>query len=146
MRAFLGKLFTTGVPVAVASGVLGYLVASFAGSYADGFAAQLRGNTETPSVRMKERIPPLMAGVSFAAVVVSEGASSLLRRNRVTPAATSTPTSPASSASGMDAEVEALLNKILAQTEAENLTQTPPPSAGTSGDAVGAPRNLSTTH
>ena len=145
MRAFLGKLLTTGVPVAVMSGVLGYVVASFAGSYADAYAAQIRGNTDTPSERMKVRVPPLMAGMSFAAVVVMEGLPALLRRNRVTPGAVPTPGNRVSSASGMDAEVEALLNQILAQTESENPTQTPPAVDGVSSGA-GGPRNLSTTH
>ncbi len=145
MRAFLGKLLTTGVPVAVMSGVLGYVVASFAGSYADAYAAQIRGNTDTPSERMKVRVPPLMAGMSFAAVVILEGLPALLRRGRATPGAAPTPANRVASASGMDAEVEALLNQILAQTESENSTQSPPPGDGVSS-AAGGPRNLSTTH
>ena len=145
MRTFLRKLLTTGLPVAVVSAVLGYGLACFAGTFADAQAASLRGNTDVPSERMKVRIPLLLAGMSFTTVVAVEALAALFRRNRPATLPAPAPKARAVSESGLDAEVEALLNGILAQTEADRLAQTPPPAVSeTSGS--GGPRNLSTTH
>ena len=145
MRAYVLEVLRTGLRVALVSGLVGYGLACLVGPYADGQAALVRGNTDVPSERMKVRIPLILGGLSFAIVAATEGVSALVRANKPTPAVTPTPKPPAVTASGMDAEVEALLNQILAQTQAENLTQTPPPSDGESS-GTGAPRNLSTTH
>jgi len=143
MRAFILKLLKTGVPVAVVSAAIGYGVALLAGPYADAQAGLLRGNTDVPSERMQVRMPLALGATSFAVVVAFEGLTALLRRNNATPV---TPTRKARVAteSGMDAEVEAMLNGILAQTEAAQAA--PTPASGSEAPGTGGPRNLSTAH
>ena len=141
MRISVPKLLRTVALVAVTSAAFGYGLACLAGPFADAQAALLRGNTNVPSERMRVRMPLALAATSVAVVVAFEAMAALLRRNDAAPA---TPKPRVATASGMDAEVEALLNGILAQTEADRLAQTPPPEAETSG--TGGPRNLSTAH
>ena len=145
MRAYLLEVLRTGLRVALVSGLVGYGLACLAGPYADSQAALVRGNADVPSERMKVRMPLVLGGLSFAAVAALEGVASLVRAKKPAPPVTPPPVVRAPSGSGMDAEVEALLNQILAQTQAENPTQTPPPIDGASS-GTGAPRNLSTTH
>lgn len=145
MRAYLLEVLRTGLRVALVSGLVGYGLACLVGPYADGQAALVRGNTDVPSERMKVRMPLIVGGLSLAIVAALEGVATLARRNRPALAVAPTPKLPAVTASGMDAEVEALLNQILAQTQPEGLAQTPPPSDGEPSGS-GAPRNLSTTH
>ncbi len=143
MRAYLLEVLRTGLRVALVTGLIGYGMACLVGPYADGQAALVRGNTEVPSERMKVRMPLFLGGLSFASVAVLEGIATLVRAKKPVPAAP--PKARVATETGMDAEVEALLNQILAQTQAENLAQTPPPIGGES-PGTGAPRNLSTTH
>ena len=92
-------------------------------------------------------MPLVLGGLSFMTVVVLEGIASLVRAKKVvTPVTPPPPVARAASGSGMDAEVEALLNQILAQTQAEGLTQTPPQAGDAESSGTGGPRNLSTTH
>ncbi len=145
MRAYLLEVLRTGLRVALVTGLVGYGLACLVGPYADGQAALVRGNTDVPSERMKVQMPLFLGSLSFAAVAALKGVAALMRSAKPTPAVARTPKVPAFTASGMDAEVEALLNQILAQTQAENLAQTPPPIDGKSS-GTGGPRNLSTTH
>jgi hypothetical protein len=74
-------------------------------------------------VEMKYRIPMVCAVGTMAIIVLVEGGLALLRK----PKSTIQATKPALSSSGMDPEVEALLNQILAQSG--DLVSTPPPAA-----------------
>ena len=125
MRAFLIKILKAGVPVALLSAAVGYGLASLAGPFADAQAAQAQVPGELPSSVMKVRLPLLMAGACLAAVAAWEALGALVRSRRAAPATTPVPKGQGPSASGMDAEVEALLNQILAQTEREARPQTP---------------------
>ncbi len=143
MRPFFVKVLKTGLPVSLLSAAIGYGLATFAGTFADAQVLQTGGTGELPSAKMKVRMPLLLGGLSFGAFASMEAVAAYFRNRRAAPAAKPTPKRQATTATGLDSEVEALLNKILAQTEAEALTQTPIP--GVSSDAH-EPRNLSTTH
>jgi hypothetical protein len=143
MRAFLFNVLKTGLPVALLSAAVGYGLATFAGNFADAQVLRSGATGELPSAKMKVRMPVLLGGLTFGAFVSMEAVATLARNRHGAPAAKLTPKLRATTASGMDSEVEALLNRILAQTEAEALTQTPIP--GVSSDAH-EPRSLSTTH
>lgn len=143
MRPFFVKVLKSGVPVSLLSAAIGYGLATFAGTFADAQMLQTGGTGELPSAKMKVRMPLLLGGLTFGAFVSMEAFAAFVRNRRGAPAAKPTPKLRATTASGLDSEVEALLNQILAQTEAEALTQTPIP--GVSSDAH-EPRSLSTTH
>ena len=143
MRPFFVKVLKTGIPVSLLSAAIGYGLATFAGNFADAQVLQTGGTGELPSAKMKVRMPVLLGGLTFGAFVSMEAVATLARNRRGAPAAKPTPKIRATTASGMDSEVEALLNQILARTEADALTHTPIP--GVSSDAH-EPRSLSTTH
>ena len=143
MRPFFVKVLKTGIPVSLLSAAIGYGLATFAGNFADAQVLQTGGTGELPSAKMKVRMPVLLGGLTFGAFVSMEAVATLARNRRGAPAAKPTPKIRATTASGMDSEVEALLNQILARTEADALTHTPIP--GVSSDAH-EPRSLSMTH
>ena len=117
MRPFAVKVLTTGVPTALAAALIGYGLACFLGGFADSTAGV---SDESPSARMKVRMPLVLGGTSFAVLVALEGVSALVKRPAPSP-----PPASAVTASGLDAEVEALLNTILAQTPSTDTVRAP---------------------
>ena len=143
MRPFFVKVLKTAVPVALVSAALGYGLASFVGPFADAEVAQAGGGGEPPSAKMKVRLPVLTGGLSFGVLVTMQGIGAFVRGRRSMPAARPAPKVRPTTEAGMDSEVEALLNQILAQTQAEALTQIPRPEESSKAND---PRNLSTAH
>ena len=143
MRPFFVKVLKTAVPVALVSAALGYGLASFVGPFADAEVAQAGGGGEPPSVKMKVRLPVLTGGLSFGVLLTVQGIGAFVRGRRGVPAGRPAPKVRPTTAAGMDSEVEALLNQILAQTQAEASTQMPTPEESSSANE---PRSLSTTH
>lgn len=144
MRPFFVKVLKTGVPVALVSAALGYGLASFVGPFADAEVAQAGGGGELPSAKMKARLPVLTGGLSFAVLVTMEGIAAFARGRRSVIAAGLAPKVRQKTEAGMDSEVEALLNQILAQTQAAAASdQIPTPEESSRANE---PRNLSTAH
>lgn len=143
MRANFVKVLKTGVPVVLMSAGLGYGLATFVGPFADAEVAQAGGSGELPSVKMKVRLPVLTGGLSLGVLVTMQGIGAFVRGRRGVPAGRPAPKVRPTTEAGMDSEVEALLNQILAQTQAEASTQMPTPEESSRANE---PRNLSTVH
>ncbi|MGL6074141.1 MAG: hypothetical protein ACRC8S_08270 [Fimbriiglobus sp.] len=135
------RVLKTCLIAASISAVIGYVLGSVAAILMESEMGGIsRDPEEMLNVRaaaqnMKIRIPLLCAGATTLLIVVMEGFFALVR-----PKIAKTPPAPPCPPTheGMDPEVEALLNQILAQSG--QLVETPPPVAFREG------RTLSTTH
>jgi hypothetical protein len=116
MRLFVRKMLRGGVPLALVAAAVGYGLASFVGGLADAQVARRPDSGTPPSQVMKVRLPLAMALGSVGLLALLEAPAAFLRSRRrgvEPPAPVRTPT-------GLDSEVEALLNRIQEQTTAEN--------------------------
>jgi hypothetical protein len=147
MRELCLRILKSGLPTGLAAGLIGYCMASlgviFYTSQSDiGRTPEDFQTISEASDSMKLRMPILFFGACFSLICVFETCLYLIRpKVAVVPLPKQLPgLVPASTVSGMDPEVEALLNQILAQEQPTNLTHTPLPAA------VVETRTLSTTH
>lgn len=129
MRATFLRILKSGLPTAVLLGGLGYLYAAVAGIYLDANAPpRFTGQgTDGASVThtLEIRLPLLMAGSGFALVAGCELLLSLWRRPAVRKPAAAEPAAVAES--GLDPEVEKLLNQLLEQADAADARRSVPP-------------------
>ncbi len=129
MRATFLRILKSGLPTAVLLAGLGYLYAIVAGIYLDTTAPPrptgLPGTDgERATQALEVRLPILMGGSGFALVAGCELLLSLWRR----PDAGKTAAPPdAAPASGLDPEVEKLLNQLLEQADAADARRSVPP-------------------
>ena len=129
MRATFLRILKTGLPTAGLLAGLGYLYAVIAGIYLDANVPPRptgRPGTDGEQVTraLEIRLPVLMAGGGFALIAAGELLLSLWRPPAAGPAAPPN----AIPASGLDPEVEKLLNQLLEQADAADARRSVPPN------------------
>lgn len=120
MKLLLTRILRNGAIVAITLAIFGSMMASVAGVWLAGQPAMSRstdapGNATDLAADLRIRIPLALAAWGFGLVTAFELLLYLVRGN---PKPAATATSPAATAPGSDAEVDALYNKLLTDSEA----------------------------